>query len=218
MSQSPNPYFQVGLDVFGRTCLVIGGGAEAADKTARLLEAGARLRVVSPALCPRLQEWADQGRLDHHARPWQPADLDGVWLVLNTAGDPLLADQVYALARERRLLINTYDRPECSNLGMAALVHPGHLRLSISTSGASPALASRLRADLEQVFDSEFVDYLDLLAQVRTHLQKTADQTTRIRLLKELVAEFGLEAKLHYPEGWRERMKGLLAGDPAAGG
>jgi len=208
MSPAANPYFQVGLDVLDRPCLIIGGAAEAADKAQRLLEAGARLRVVSPALCPALGELA--GRFEHLARPWQPADLEGVWLVLNTVSDPELAQQVYTLTLERGLLINTYDRPQCSNLGMAALVHPGRLRLSISTSGASPALAGQLRRDLEALFDGEFVEYLEGLAQVRAHLRESADRETRIRLLKELVEGFGLEGKLRYPENWREKVRALL--------
>lgn len=206
-----NPYFQVGLDVLDRPCLVIGGGEEAADKAGRLLEAGARLRVVSPALCPQLQAWA--GHFVHLARRWEPSDLEGSFLVLNTVSDPELARQVFALARERGLLISTYDCPECSNLGMAALVHPGHLRLSISTSGASPALAGRLRRDLEAIFDGEFVEYLEQLAQVRAQLRESADQETRIRILKELVEGFRLEGKLHYPESWRERVRELLEED-----
>lgn len=210
MNRAANPYFQVGLDVFDRPCLIIGGGAEAADKAGRLLEAGAQLRLVSPTLCPQLQERA--GGFLHQARRWTPADLEGIWLVINTVSDPDLAQQVFALARARGLLINTYDRPECSNLGMAALVHPGHLRLSISTSGASPALAGRLRRDLEAIFDGEFVEYLEQLAQVRVHLRESADQETRIRLLKELVADFRLEGKLHYPENWREKVRALSGG------
>jgi precorrin-2 dehydrogenase/sirohydrochlorin ferrochelatase len=213
MNPDHNPYFQVGLDVRDRPCLVIGGAAEAADKAQRLLEAGAQLRVVSPRLCPPLRALA--GRFEHLARPWQPADLDGTWLVLNTVADPNLARQVFALARERGLLINTYDRPECSNLGMAALVHPGRLRLSISTSGASPALARRLREDLETLFGGEFVEYLEGLAQARAHLRATEpDQETRIRLLKELVEGFGLAGKLRYPEGWREKVAELLKDRP----
>lgn len=208
MNRAANPHFQVGLDVLDRPCLVIGGGSEAADKAGRLLEAGAHLRVVSPALCPQLEKWT--GRFHHQARCWEPADLDGVWLVLNTVTDPDLAQQVFALARQRGLLISTYDRPEYSNLGMAALVHPGHLRLSISTSGASPALAGRLRRDLEALFDGEFVEYLEQLAQVRAYLKESTDQETRIRLLKELVEGFRLEGRLHYPEKWREKVRTLL--------
>jgi precorrin-2 dehydrogenase/sirohydrochlorin ferrochelatase len=155
-------------------------------------------------------------RFTHLARRWEPADLEGVWLVLNTVDDPDLAPQVFALAGERGLLINTYDRPEYSNMGMAALVHPGHLRLSISTSGASPALAGRLRRDLEGIFDGEFVEYLGLLAQARAHLRDRADRETRIRLLQALVEGFRLEGRLRYPEGWKERMKALLERDEAA--
>ena len=132
MNQTANPYFQVGLDVLDRPCLVVGGGQEAADKAGRLLEAGAQLKLVSPSLCTQLQEWAAQGRFSHQARCWAPADLDGVWLVLNTVGDPVLAQQVFALAQARGLLINTYDRPECSNLGMMARIDRKSTRLNSS--------------------------------------------------------------------------------------
>ncbi len=215
MTLQLNPYFQVGLDVMGRPCLIIGGGEEAAEKSGRLLEAGARLTVVSTELHPQLRAWADAGKLCHHQRKWQPADLDNVFLVLNTLRDPALARQVFDLASARKLLINTFDRPESSNLGMAALVHPGHLRLSISTSNSSPALSRRLREDLEKLLDEEFVEYLDLLARVRTHLRaREPDAEKRIQLLRSLVEDFRLEGKLHYPEGWREKVRELLGEHP----
>lgn len=211
MSPQLNPYFQVGLDVRDRPCLIIGGGREAADKGGRLLEAGGRLKVVSPRLVPPLQAWAAEGRLQYLPRRWEPGDLDSVFLVLNTVRDPELARQVFALAGERQLLINTYDQPEFSNLGMAALVHPGHLRLSISTSNASPALSRRLRQDLEKLFDGEFAEYLEQLARVRQRLrEREPDPKRRIRLLRGLVKDFRLEGKLHYPENWREKVRELL--------
>ena len=207
-----NPLFQVGLDVAGRSCLIVGGGGEAEDKAARLLEAGARLTVVSPRILPSLREWAREHELTLIKRSFQPSDLDHVFLVVNTvAGDPDLTRQVYALARRRRILINSYDQPLFSDFGMVALVHPGHLRLSIGTSNASPALARRLRQDLEKLFDDEFVAYLDQLAQVRSLLKaREPDRRKRAGLLRSLVADFRLEARLHYPDNWRERLQALM--------
>ena len=107
--------------------------------------------------------------------------------------------------------INSYDNPACSNFGMVALVHPGHLRLSISTSNASPALASRLRKDLEGLFDEQFVDYLDLLAQARQRVrERVEDRETRFELLRALVREFRLEGQLCYPAEWRRHAEALL--------
>lgn len=210
-----NPYFQISLDVMERPCLVIGGGREAEDKTGRLLDAGAQITLVSPKLTPRLREWASDDRFAYHPRRFEPGDLHGAFLVLNTvSGHDALTRQVYDLARQQGCLINSYDSPAFSNFGMVALIHPGHLRLSISTSNASPALAGRLRQDLEQLFDAEFVDFLDGLAQARCRVkERIPDFPTRKALLRALVRDFRLQGQLRYPPDWRARLQALLTCD-----
>ena len=211
MSELLNPYFQVGLDVMDQPCLVIGGGREAEDKAGRLLAAGARLTVVSPSATPALAEWAAAGRLTHHPRCFEERDLDDVFLVLNTVRDSALTARVYELALARKILINSYDNPAYSNFGMVALVHPGHLRLSISTSNASPALSSRLRQDLEEIFAEEFAAYLDCLAEARQRVrERVADRETRFALLRFLVSGFRLEGTLRYPVGWKRHVDALM--------
>ena len=211
MSKPLNPYFQVGLDVMEQPCLIIGGGREAEDKAGRLLAAGARLTVVSPSATPALVEWAATGRLTHHPRCFAEADLEGVFLVLNTVRDDALTARVHELALAHKALINSYDNPAYSNIGMVALVHPGHLRLSISTSNASPTLSSRLRQDLEEIFAGEFAEYLGCLAEVRQRVRtKVADRETRFALLRSLVNGFRLEGTLRYPTDWQRHMDALL--------
>lgn len=211
MSERLNPYFQVGLDVLEQPCLVIGGGREAEDKAGRLLAAGARLTLVSPSATPALAEWAAAGRLTYHRRCFAEGDLDGVFLVLNTVRDSALTARVHALALMHKALINSYDNPAYSNVGMVALVQPGHLRLSISTSNASPALSRRLRQDLEEIFAGEFAAYLDRLAEVRQRVRaKVADRETRFALLRALVSGFRLEGTLRYPADWKRRVEALL--------
>ena len=212
MSESLNPYFQVGLDVMEQPCLVIGGGREAEDKAGRLLAAGARLTVVSPSATAALVEWAAAGRLTHYPRCFEESDLDDVFLVLNTVRDNALTARVYELATARKALINSYDNPAYSNIGMVALVNPGHLRLSISTSNASPALSSRLRQDLEEIFAGEFAAYLDGLAEARQRVRaKVANRETRFALLRSLVSGFRLEGTLRYPAAWKRHVDALLA-------
>ncbi|MDE2734515.1 MAG: bifunctional precorrin-2 dehydrogenase/sirohydrochlorin ferrochelatase [Gemmatimonadota bacterium] len=211
MSELLNPYFQVGLDVMEQPCLVIGGGREAEDKAGRLLAAGARLTVVSPSATPALAEWAVAGRLAHYPRCFAESDLDDVFLVLNTVRDSALTARVYELALERKALINSYDNPSYSNIGMVALVHPGHLRLSISTSNASPALSSRLRQDFEEIFAGEFAEYLNGLAEARQRVRaKVADRETRFALLRSLVSGFRLEGMLRYPADWKRHVDALM--------
>lgn len=211
MSELLNPYFQVGLDVMEQPCLVIGGGREAEDKAGRLLAAGARLTVVSPSATSALVEWAAAGRLIHHPRCFEERDLKGVFLVLNTVSDSALTARVYELALAHKALINSYDNPAYSNVGMVALVHPGHLRLSISTSNASPALSSRLRQDFEEIFAGDFVAYLDCLAKARQRVRaKVADRETRFALLRSLASGFRLEGTLRYPAAWKRHVDALM--------
>ena len=193
MNAQLNPYFQVGLDVLERPCLIIGGGREAEEKSGRLLAAGADLSVVSPRLTTQLQSWADAGRLSYTNRIFTDTDLTpATFLVLNTVNnDENLTHRVYDLAQKNKVLVNSYDNPAYSNFGMVALVAPGHLRLGISTSNASPALSSRLRRTFEELFDAQFIHYLDRLASARAFLkEKEPERAKRFRLLRALVAEF----------------------------
>ena len=212
MTSGQNPLFQIGLDVWGRRCLVIGGGAEAEDKSGRLLEAGARLLVVSPESTAALQEWAAAGRLELRRRRYQSGDLDDVFLVMNTVrGDPGLCDEVFAACRERGILVNTYDDPARSHFGMGALVAAGPLRISISTSNASPTLSSRLRQDLEGLFGEEFAEYLAALGRARDHVRRTVPGfRQRRRILRSLVEGARLEGEVHLPGDWRERVRAVL--------
>ena len=207
-----NPLFQVGLDVMDRKCLVLGGGREAEEKSARLLDAGAQITLLADALTPALAARVQEGRITHKKEAFAEADLDGAFLVLNTiADDPELTRRVWELATARNLLINSYDQPEYCNFGMVALVHPGHLRLSISTSNTSPSLASRLRQDLEQLFDGDFAAYLDALASARRRVrEKISDRPTRFALLRALVRYFKVEGKLHYPPHWQRHTEAVL--------
>ncbi len=210
-----NPLFQVGLDVMNRPCLVLGGGREAEEKSSRLLEAGARITLLADELTPQLERWAADGRILHAQRAFTEEDLTGVFLVINTHSNaPELTQRVWEAANERNILINSYDQPALCNFGMVALVAPGHLRLSISTSNTSPSLASRLRQDLETLFDEEFAAYLDGLASARRHVrERVGERTTRFALLRALVRDFAVEGTLHYPPNWQHQVDAVLRCD-----
>lgn len=213
-----NPLFQVGLNVRARNCLVIGGGAEAEDKTGRLLNAGAHVTLVSPDVTPALGQWASQALLVWHQRRYKPWDLHSVFLCMNTVRDRALAHRVFTTAEASGAVVNTYDDLERSHFGMAALVCAGPLRLSISTSNASPTLAGRLRRDLEAAFGGEFEEFLEALGGVRNQLkQQVPDFSARRQILRDLVEGAGLEAHFRLPEDWRQRVQEALALENLAG-
>jgi len=149
-----NSGFQISLDVRGRSCLVIGGDEEAVEKIERLLDADAKVTVLNPTLHTKLRKLTASGKIVHRGRTFRTNDVQsGVTLVLNTLrDDPDLAKLLFDLVKTERFLVWSIDQPELSTVVMPAVVRRGHLRVAISTSGASPALAKALRQDLEIVF------------------------------------------------------------------
>src|SRR3989442_14956196 len=165
---SANPGLQISLDVKGRSCLVLGGDDEAAEKVQRLLEAGAKVTVVSPTLNDALRKLTASAKVLHRGRLFRTADAEGVVLVINTLrGNPDFSKSLYELAQRERFLLCSTDQPETSTVMMPALVSRGYLRLAISTSGVAPALASRPRKNLERCLDEKVASFWDAWATVR---------------------------------------------------
>lgn len=201
-----NPGFQLSLDVKGRACLVLGGEDEAFDKTQRLLEAGAKVTVIHPTLNVPLRKLAASAKIIHRARRFRATDTPGVLLVLNTLrDDPEFSKSVMEAAVSERFLLWSVDQPEASNVIMPALVSRGALRIAISSSGAAPALARRLREDLERVFDADFEAYLTWLGDLRERtVAEEPDAERRRTLLREAVEGFRLTGTVDYPRAWQE--------------
>ena len=133
-----NPGFQLSLDVKGRVCVVMGGDEEAADKVNRLLEAGAKVTVVSPTLNDALRKLTASAKVIHRGRLFRSTDLEGASLVINTVrGDPDQSKLLYELATKERVLLCTTDQPRYSTVMLPALASRGHLRCAISTSGGA---------------------------------------------------------------------------------
>jgi len=204
-----NSGFQVSVDVKGRPCLVLGGDDEAADKVQRVLDAGAKVTIIHPTLNDALRRLTASGKIIHRVRTFREPDADGAMLVINTLkGDREYARSLYELALKAGFLLCSTDQPDLSTCMMPALVSRGHLRLAVSTSGVSPALAGRLRQDLETVFDEEFQSFLEWLRTLREDIRATeADEDRRRALLREAVEGFRLTASVTYPQGWLEKRK-----------
>ena len=199
-----NPGFPITLDVRGRPCVVLGGGDEASEKVQRLLEAGAKVTVINPTLNDTLRKLTASAKILHRGRLFRSTDAEGVMLVINTLpSDRDQAKSLYELALKERFLLWTTDQPEFSTIVMPALVQRGHLRLAVSTSGVAPALASRLRQDLEAVFDHRFEAFLEWLAKIREEAQGSEPiAEARWAQLRQAVEGFALRATLEYPEAW----------------
>lgn len=200
-------YYPIALDVEGKKCLVVGGGQEAVQKTARLLEAGAIVTVVSPEVAPTLVAWEQEGRITLWRRAFRPEDTEGVFLVQNCVkGNSEFSARLYTLAQEKGFLVGAWDQPEFSTHITPAVVRRGRLCLAITTGGASPSLAALLRRDLERLFDEEFEAYLEWLAERRRSLaQEEPNAERRATLNRQNVDGFRLEGRITYPAAYRGR-------------
>src|SRR5579885_1352109 len=133
-----NPGFPISLDVQGRPCLVLGGDDEAADKVLRLLDAGAKVTVVSPTLNDTLRKLTASAKILHRVRRFRATDAQGVVVVVNTLRDePDFSRSLLELAQKERFLLCSVDQPEYSNAFLPAVLSRGHLRVAIGTSGVA---------------------------------------------------------------------------------
>jgi precorrin-2 dehydrogenase len=159
--------FPMFLKLAGQRCLVVGAGAVAGQKVDALLLAGADVRVVAPVAGEAVRKLANDGRLTWMARRFDPADLDDAVLVIAATGDRAVNEEVFRYASDKRVLCNAVDEPEHCHFYYPAVVNRGDLQIAISTAGHSPALAQRLRRELEAQFGPEYVCFVNWLGRLR---------------------------------------------------
>jgi precorrin-2 dehydrogenase/sirohydrochlorin ferrochelatase len=177
------------LKLKNRSCLVVGAEAESESKIASLLSSGARVRVVAPGATPKIRTWARNGKISWANRLFQPHDLDGVFLVIAAASSSKLRERIYRQASRQGVLCNCVDDPAHCHFYFPAVVRRGALQIAISTSGESPALAQRLRKQLERQFGPEYAPWVEELGLARKALAKTKNPGRRRRLLHELASQ-----------------------------
>jgi len=181
--------FPIFLKLEGRRCLVVGAGKVAEGKIRGLLDAGASVEVVAPFAVPQIQQWFGQGVLSWQQRVFEPRDLDHASIVIAATPSHEVNTQVFEEAQLRNVLCNSVDDPENCDFYYPAVVQRGDLQIAISTNGRSPALAQRLRQELEQQFGPEYETWLEELGVSRGQLFATnLDSEARRKLLHELAS------------------------------
>lgn len=163
--------FPMFVKLEGRRVLVVGAGPVGEGKIESLLATGAKVRVVARKATPHVREWAREGRVDWVVREFCAADLLGVFLVIAATGSAALHEEIYAEARSQGVLCNAVDEPGRCDFYFPAVVRRGELQIAISTGGLSPALAQRLRKELERQFGPEWEEWVAQLGRTREELQ-----------------------------------------------
>jgi siroheme synthase-like protein len=165
-------YYPVFLDVANKPVVVVGGGNVALVKVESLIDAGAQVTVVSPELNERMEQLRDEGRFVHLKRKYELGDLEGYDLAFAATDDGEDNHAVWREGRERHIWVNAVDDiPNCDFI-MPGIVRKGDLVLAISTSGTSPAMARKVREDINAFLTDEDAELLDLAAEIRRELRE----------------------------------------------
>jgi precorrin-2 dehydrogenase/sirohydrochlorin ferrochelatase len=187
--------FPLFLKLEKRRCLVVGAGAIAESKIAGLVDTGARVRVVAPEATPQVRAWAGARKIAWQRRVFRPADLRGMFLVVAATPSTALHERIFRVARRLGVLCNIVDVPRLCDFYYPAVVRRGALQIAVSTTGHSPALAQRLRKELEAYFGAEYEEWLASVGKAREKINaKKMNAEERKRLLHEMVSREAFEA------------------------
>jgi precorrin-2 dehydrogenase/sirohydrochlorin ferrochelatase len=164
-------YYPIFMEMDGRPCVVVGGGEVARRKVEGLLAAGACVTVVSPDLTPELAALKDDGRIAHIEREYREGDLEGFEMCMVATDDGAVNAAVAREGKSRRVWVNASDDPPNCDFILPSVIRRGEVVIAASTGGASPALARRLREELEAYLSEDFDLLAKLLADVRQELR-----------------------------------------------
>ncbi|MCF7959080.1 MAG: bifunctional precorrin-2 dehydrogenase/sirohydrochlorin ferrochelatase [Phycisphaerae bacterium] len=183
------------IDIRNRLIVVIGGGQVSERKVLALLEREALVQVISPELTAGLESLAKKGEIQAVRRCYQPGDLAGAWLVIASSDDQDVNRQVFTEANEQHVFCNVVDVPELCSFHVPSVVHQGELQIASSTGGASPAMAKRIRKELQQKFGPHYATFLEVMKELREHVKAKypEDQSVRGKILEEFVNSDALE-------------------------
>ena len=188
------PYYPIFLDLRGRQCVVVGGGKEAQRKIEDLLLAGARVQVIAERLTNPLRKLAQEGHITWMQRDFQHGDLLGSFLAISEHGDRRTNESVWREAEELSVPVNVIDDvPHCTFIA-PSMARRGDLTVAISTAGKAPALAVRLREEMEERLGSHHAKFLELAGRLRRSMAELhSDFEARRAIWYELVDSEVLE-------------------------
>jgi precorrin-2 dehydrogenase / sirohydrochlorin ferrochelatase len=167
------PFYIACLRLSGRRCVVVGGGAVGLEKVEGLLVCDADVTLVSPDAIEPLRQLAAEGSIRWEQREYRAEDLEGTFVVIAATGDTEVNIAVFEEAERRAMLVNVVDVPPLCNFILPAIIRTGPLAIAISTAGASPALAKRIRDEIAEEYGEPYARLAMLLNEVRGWAKRT---------------------------------------------
>ncbi len=181
--------FPIFVKLTGRRAVVVGAGNIAASKIVSLREAGALVTVIAPEALPEIQELAAAGEIEWLQRAYKNNDLDGVFIAVAGTATPEVNRAVFAEAQAREILCNAVDDPPFCDFYFPSIVKRGDLQIAISTAGESPALAMRLRKEINAALPADGAEWLMELGRLRREVLAMEPQSESRKALLHQLAE-----------------------------
>jgi siroheme synthase-like protein len=161
------PFYIACLKLKGRRCVVVGGGEIGLEKVEGLLSCDGDVTLVAPEAVGELEALAREGSIHWERREYRPEDLEGTFMVIASTDDTDVNIAIYEDAERRAMLVNVVDVPPLCNFILPAIVRTGPLAIAISTAGASPALAKRMKREVAELFGEEYATLAVMLNDAR---------------------------------------------------
>jgi precorrin-2 dehydrogenase / sirohydrochlorin ferrochelatase len=200
------------LDLRDRPCLVVGAGAVALEKIEGLLACEARVTVVAPEAVPAVADLAAEGAVEWARRRFEPGDLDGRFLVVAATSNTAVNTSVYEGAEQRAMLVNVVDVPSLCNFILPAIVRLGPLAVAVSTSGASPALAVRMKREIGAIFGPEHARLAEILDGLRPWSRQNLPTYQARKLFFESIVEAEPDPVALVADGDHDSLQALIEG------
>jgi siroheme synthase-like protein len=205
------PFYIACLKLTGRRCLVIGGGEVALEKVEGLLACDGRVELVAPAAVPELEALAREGSIAWTARDYDRSDLEGAFMAIAATDDTEVNIRVWEDAEARAMLVNVVDVPPLCNFILPAIVRTGPLAIAVSTAGASPALAKRMKREIGDLFGEDYARLAVLLNDVRGWAKATLPTYQDRKLFFESIVGGDPDPIELLREGREDAVLGMIA-------
>lgn len=199
-------YYPIFLDMAGRPCVVIGGGAVAERKVEGLLQVGADITVISPSLTRCLEDWAKEGKIRHIVRERRVGDLAGYQIAFVATDSAEVSAAVAQEGQELGVWVNAADEPAHCDFILPSVLRRGELAVAVATGGSSPALSRAIREELEDYFTDDYATLAEIVSDVRQELRKRSSFPSAEAWHKTLNGDLRRLIK----EGKREEAKAYL--------
>ncbi len=180
-------FLPIFLNIRERACLVVGGGSVAERKVSLLLDAGARVTIVSPELCPGLRELHEQGTIDYRKGQYSEDDLSGKALIIAATDDRSVNESISAWANQHNVPVNVVDNPDLCSFIMPSIIDRSPVQIAVSTGGSSPVLARTLRSKLESMIPSAYGRLGELMEEFRDRAKQVFSSVDERRYFWERI-------------------------------